>query len=238
MHATNADPGELDKFSTLASSWWDPLGELKTLHDINPLRLDWIRQRAGGNLQGLEILDVGCGGGLLTEAMAGEGASVTGIDLSEQALQIARLHGHESGIRAQYECISAEDLADREAGRFDVVTCMELLEHVPRPDSIVRACGQLVRPGGVVCFSTLNRNPKSFLFAIVGAEYVMRMLPRGTHSYDQFITPSELAAACRLADLQVGTLTGLTYQPLTRHYRLSNDTSVNYMLAARRPEAS
>ena len=234
MHAANADPAELDKFSAFASNWWDPQGDLKTLHDINPLRLDWIRTQAG-SLTGLRTLDVGCGGGLLAEALAAEGAQVTGIDLAKQALQIARLHGHESGIQVDYECISAEDYAQQHAGQFDLVTCMELLEHVPDPASVVRACARLVRPGGLVCFSTLNRNPKSFLLAIVAAEYLMRMVPRGTHSYEQFITPSELAAAARSAGLDVVTLSGMGYQPLTRQYSLTPDTGVNYLLAARRP---
>lgn len=235
MHSPNVNPAELDKFASLAASWWDPLGDLKTLHDINPLRLDWIREQAG-ELQGLHVLDVGCGGGLLSEAMAAEGATVTGIDLAEQALQIARLHGHESGVSVQYECVSAEDYAAQYPARFDLVTCMELLEHVPDPASVVRACGQLVRPGGTVCFSTLNRNARAFFMAIVGAEYVLRMLPRGTHRYEQFITPSELARAAREAGLDVAAVTGLQYQPITRQYRLSPDARVNYLLAARRPE--
>ncbi|HET8703632.1 bifunctional 2-polyprenyl-6-hydroxyphenol methylase/3-demethylubiquinol 3-O-methyltransferase UbiG [Castellaniella sp.] len=235
MHAANADPAELDKFSAFASSWWDPQGDLKTLHDINPLRLDWIRSQAGP-LEGLRALDVGCGGGLLAEAMAAEGAQVTGIDLAKQSLQIARLHGHESGVQVHYECTSAEDYAQQQAGQFDLVTCMELLEHVPDPASVVDACARLVRPGGLVCFSTLNRNPKSFLLAIVAAEYVMRMLPRGTHSYEHFITPSELAAAARAAGLEVSGLSGMSYQPLTQRYSLTTDTGVNYLMAARRPE--
>jgi len=230
----NVHPAELDKFSALASGWWDPQGELKTLHDINPLRLDWIRMQTG-SLEGLSVLDIGCGGGLLSEAMAAEGAQVTGIDLASESLQIARLHTHESGVQVRYECVSAEEFATREPGRFDLVTCMELLEHVPDPASVVRACGQLVRPGGTVCFSTLNRNPKSFLFAIVAAEYVLRMLPRGTHQYEQLITPSELAAAARSAGLEVATMSGLSYQPVTRHYSLTSDTSVNYLMATRRP---
>lgn len=234
MHAANANQAELDKFSAFASSWWDPQGELKTLHDINPLRLDWIRTQAG-TLNGLRTLDVGCGGGLLAEAMAAEGAQVTGIDLAKQALQIARLHGHESGVQVQYECISAEDYAQQQAGQFDLVTCMELLEHVPDPASVVAACARLVRPGGLVCFSTLNRNPKSFLLAIVAAEYVMRMVPRGTHSYEQFITPSELAAAARSAGLEVTRLSGMGYHPLTQRYSLTPDTGVNYLMATRRP---
>lgn len=235
MPATNANPAELDKFSALASSWWDPQGELKTLHDINPLRLDWIRSQAGP-LAGQQVLDVGCGGGLLSEAMASDGAQVTGIDLASDSLQVARLHGHESGVQVRYECISAEDFAHQNPGQFDLVTCMELLEHVPDPASVVRACGKLVRPGGLVCFSTLNRNPRSFLLAIVAAEYILRLLPHGTHQYEHFITPSELAAAARAAGLEVAALSGLAYNPLTRHYHLTADTAVNYFLAARRPD--
>jgi 2-polyprenyl-6-hydroxyphenyl methylase/3-demethylubiquinone-9 3-methyltransferase len=234
MPPINANPAEVDKFSALASSWWDPQGDLKSLHDINPLRLDWIRSQAGP-LGGLRVLDVGCGGGLLAEAMASEGAQVTGIDLARDSLQIARLHGHESGVKVQYECVSAEDYAVQQPGRFDLITCMELLEHVPDPASVVRACGQLVRPGGLVCFSTLNRNPKSFLLAIVAAEYVLRLLPRGTHQYEHFVTPSELAAAARAAGLEVTALAGLGYQPWIHRYHLTGDTSVNYFLATRRP---
>ena len=230
----NVHSAELDKFSALASGWWDPQGELKTLHDINPLRLDWIRTQAGP-FENKAVLDIGCGGGLLSEAMAREGAHVTGIDLAAESLQIARLHGHESEVKVQYECISAEDFAAQNPGQFDLVTCMELLEHVPDPASVVRACGQLVKPGGLACFSTLNRNPRSFLLAIVAAEYVLRMLPRGTHQYEQFITPSELAAAARAAGLEVTALAGLGYRPLTRHYHLTTDTGVNYFLAAQRP---
>lgn len=235
MHTANADQAELDKFSALASTWWDPQGELKTLHDINPLRLDWIRTQVG-TLANCRVLDVGCGGGLLAEAMAAEGAQVTGIDLAQQSLQVARLHGYESGVQVRYECVSAEDYAGQQPGQFDLVTCMELLEHVPDPASIVNACARLVRPGGLVCFSTLNRNPKSFLLAIVAAEYLLRMVPRGTHSYEQFITPSELASAARAAGLEVATISGIQYQPLTRLYRLSLDAGVNYLMAARRPE--
>ncbi|WP_322994514.1 bifunctional 2-polyprenyl-6-hydroxyphenol methylase/3-demethylubiquinol 3-O-methyltransferase UbiG [Castellaniella sp.] len=235
MHTANASPAELDKFGALASSWWDPQGDLKTLHDINPLRLDWIRDQTD-TLNQKKILDIGCGGGLLTEAMAAEGAQVTGIDLAKPSLQVARLHGHESGVQVQYECISAEDYASQHPGAFDVVTCMELLEHVPDPAAIVQACATLVRPGGLVCFSTLNRNPKSFALAIVAAEYLLRMVPRGTHDYQQFITPSELAAAARQSGLDVTNLCGIQYQPITRLYQLCQDTGVNYMMAARRPD--
>jgi 2-polyprenyl-6-hydroxyphenyl methylase/3-demethylubiquinone-9 3-methyltransferase len=234
MPPINANPAEVDKFSALASSWWDPQGDLKSLHDINPLRLDWIRSQAGP-LGDLRVLDVGCGGGLLAEAMASEGAQVTGIDLARDSLQIARLHGHESDVQVHYECVSAEEYAMQQPGQFDLITCMELLEHVPDPASVVRACGQLVRPGGLVCFSTLNRNPKSFLLAIVAAEYVLRLLPRGTHQYEHFVTPSELAAAARAAGLEATALAGLGYQPWIHRYHLTGDTSVNYFLATRRP---
>jgi len=235
MQTANADQAEVDKFSALASSWWDPNGELKTLHDINPLRLDWIREQAGG-LNGRRILDVGCGAGLLSEAMAIEGAEVTGIDLAGESLQVARLHGLETGVKVDYQQTSAEEHAADHPAQYDLVTCMELLEHVPDPASVVRACGTLVRPGGLVCFSTLNRNPKAFVLAILGAEYLLRMLPRGTHSYEHFIKPSELAAAARAAGLEPAALAGLEYNPLTRHYRVTRDTSVNYMMAARRPD--
>lgn len=231
----NVDPSELEKFSALATRWWDPESEFKPLHAINPLRLGWVRDIAGP-LDGLDIVDVGCGGGILSEAMAAEGAKVTGIDLATRSLTIARLHGLESGIKVDYREISAEDLAAEKPGHYDVVTCMEMLEHVPDPASVVRACATLLKPGGHAFFSTLNRNPKSFLFAILGAEYLLKLLPRGTHRYESFIRPSELAAAIRHAGLDVGPLTGLTYNPITRNYRLEADTSVNYLIAAQRPE--
>lgn len=233
--ATNVDQAELDKFSALASRWWDPESEFKPLHAINPLRLNWILDQAGA-LSGKSALDVGCGGGILAESMAKLGANVTGIDLAEKSLTVARLHGLESGIAVNYQAISAEDMAASHPAQFDVVTCMEMLEHVPDPASIVQACATLVKPGGWVFFSTLNRNPKSFLFAIVAAEYVLRMLPRGTHSYENFIKPSELAASVRKAGLATVTLSGLEYNPVTDLYKLSNDTSVNYMMATRREE--
>jgi 2-polyprenyl-6-hydroxyphenyl methylase/3-demethylubiquinone-9 3-methyltransferase len=224
----NADPAELEKFSQLAHRWWDPEGEFRPLHDINPLRLEWIDRHA--SLKGKSVLDVGCGGGILTEAMARCGATVTGIDLSEKALKVAALHLHESGLNITYEMVSAEDFAGRSAGAFDVVTCMELLEHVPEPQSMVAACARLVRPGGQVFFSTINRNPKSYLFAVVGAEYVLGLLPKGTHDYARFIKPSELARWCRAAALRAEELIGMTYNPLTRVYRLGNDCDVNYLL--------
>jgi 2-polyprenyl-6-hydroxyphenyl methylase/3-demethylubiquinone-9 3-methyltransferase len=224
----NADPAELEKFSQLAHRWWDPQGEFRPLHDINPLRLDWIDRHA--TLAGKRVLDVGCGGGILAEAMARRGATVVGIDLSEKALKVAELHLHESRLQITYEKVSAEDYAERNAGRFDAVTCMELLEHVPEPASMVAACARLVRPGGHVFFSTINRNPKSYLFAVVGAEYVLGLLPKGTHDYARFIKPSELARWCRASDLRGEELIGMTYNPLTRVYRLGNDCDVNYML--------
>lgn len=231
--ADNFDQAELDKFSALASRWWDPESEFKPLHAINPLRLDWIREQAGP-LAGRKILDVGCGGGILSESMARDGAEVTGIDLATRSLTVARLHGLESGVKVDYEEISAEDLAQRQPGHYDIVTCMEMLEHVPDPASVVRACATLVKPGGWVFFSTLNRNPKSFLFAIVAAEYVLGLLPKGTHSYENFIRPSELAAAIRQAGLQLTRMAGLGYNPLTKHYAINNDTSVNYLVATRK----
>ncbi len=231
--ASNVDQAELDKFSALASRWWDPESEFKPLHAINPLRLGWVQQHTG-NLTGKRIVDVGCGGGILTESMALAGADVTGIDLAEKSLQVARLHGLESGVKVNYQLVSAEDFAEGNASQFDIVTCMEMLEHVPDPGSIVQACSRLVKPGGWVFFSTLNRNPKSFLFAIVGAEYMLRLLPRGTHNYENFIKPSELAAAARRSDLSVTAMAGMGYNPITDHYSINNDTSVNYLMATRR----
>lgn len=226
--APNVDPVEIAKFSALAAKWWDPTSEFKPLHEINPLRLEWINQRAP--LAGKRVLDVGCGGGILTEAMAGKGAQVTGIDLAEKSLTVARLHQLESGAQVDYACISAEDLAAREPASFDVVTCMEMLEHVPDPGSIVRACATLVKPGGHVFFSTLNRNPKSYLFAVLGAEYILGLLPRGTHDYMKFIKPSELARFAREAHLNVQQWQGIGYNPLTGRYWLGTDTSVNYLV--------
>ncbi len=226
--APNVDPVEIAKFSALAAKWWDPTSEFKPLHEINPLRLEWINQRAP--LAGKRVLDVGCGGGILTEAMAGQGAQVTGIDLAEKSLTVARLHQLESGAQVDYACISAENLAAREPASFDVVTCMEMLEHVPDPASIVRACATLVKPGGHVFFSTLNRNPKSYLFAVLGAEYILGLLPRGTHDYMKFIKPSELARFAREAHLNVQQWQGMGYNPLTGRYWLGTDTSVNYLV--------
>ncbi len=230
----NADPQELQKFSDLAHRWWDPTSEFRPLHEINPLRLEWINARVP--LAGKTVIDIGCGGGILTEAMARKGATVTGIDLSDKALKVADLHSLESGVQVRYEKIAAEDMALREPGRFDVVTCMEMLEHVPDPAAIVRACAQLVKPGGKVFFSTLNRNPKAYLFAIIGAEYVLRLLPRGTHDFAKFIKPGELGQFIRNAGLNVDGVKGMTYNPLTRIYSLNQDTSVNYMIGASRGE--
>jgi 2-polyprenyl-6-hydroxyphenyl methylase/3-demethylubiquinone-9 3-methyltransferase len=229
----NADPKELAKFSELAHRWWDPAGEFRPLHQINPLRLAWIEGKA--RLAGKAVLDVGCGGGILAEAMARTGARVKGIDLAERPLKVAELHRLESGVAVEYEAASAEDLATREPGRYDVVTCMEVLEHVPDPSSTVRACAALARPGGQLFFATINRNPKSYLFAIVGAEYVLGLLPKGTHDYAKLIKPSELARWCREAGLDVEGLAGMTYNPLTKVYALGRDTDVNYMLHALRP---
>jgi 2-polyprenyl-6-hydroxyphenyl methylase/3-demethylubiquinone-9 3-methyltransferase len=224
----NVDPAELEKFSQLAHRWWDPHGEFRPLHDINPLRLDWIDERI--RLAGKRVLDVGCGGGILAEAMAQRGAHVTGIDLSEKSLRVAALHLLQSKLDVSYEHASPEAYAEQHAGTFDAVTCMELLEHVPEPASMVAACARLVRPGGHVFFSTINRNPKSYLFAVIGAEYILRLLPRGTHDYLRFIKPSELSRFARDAGLRAAELIGMTYNPLTRRYRLERDCDVNYLL--------
>jgi 2-polyprenyl-6-hydroxyphenyl methylase/3-demethylubiquinone-9 3-methyltransferase len=235
--SVNADPAELAKFSDLAHRWWDPESEFRPLHQINPLRLAWIEQLAGG-LAGKQVLDVGCGGGILADSMARKGAEVLGIDLATKALRVAQLHALEaqtSGVT--YREVAAEALAAESPARFDVVTCMEMLEHVPDPASVVAACSTLVKPGGWVFFSTLNRNPKAFLFAILGAEYVLNLLPRGTHEYAKFIRPSELASYCRRADLALEHSKGMAYNPLTRRYWLNQDTSVNYLLATRKVAA-
>lgn len=229
----NVDPLELQKFSDLAHRWWDPTSEFRPLHEINPLRLEWINARAP--LAGKTVADIGCGGGILAESIAQKGANVTGIDLSEKALKVADLHSLESGVPVRYELISAEELAAREPGQYDIVTCMEMLEHVPDPNAIVQACATLVKPGGHVFFSTLNRNPKSYLFAVIGAEYVLHLLPKGTHEYTKFITPAELSQFIRNADMTVDTLKGMSYNPLTRMYSLNQDTSVNYLVACTRP---
>ena len=233
MPVMNADPLELQKFSDLAHRWWDPTSEFRPLHEINPLRLEWINALAP--LVGKRVLDVGCGGGILAEAIAKKGANVKGIDLSEKALKVAELHSLESEVQVSYELIAAEALAAREAGQYDVVTCMEMLEHVPDPSAIVQACATLVKPGGRLFFSTLNRNPKSYLFAIIGAEYMLRLLPRGTHEYAKFIKPAELSQFARNANLEVQALKGMTYNPLTKIYSLNHDTDVNYLMACSKP---
>lgn len=233
----NADPAELAKFSELAHRWWDPDSEFRPLHEINPLRLEWVDGIA--SIAGRRVLDVGCGGGILADAMARRGAEVLGIDLADKALKVAQLHALEAGTRAvAYRAVSAEALAAEQPASFDVVTCMEMLEHVPDPASVVQACAALVKPGGWVFFSTIHRSLKSFLFAIVGAEYVLGMLPRGTHEYRKLIRPSELAAHCRAAGLDLRHTRGMQYNPVTRRYWLNDDTSVNYMFATCRPEAA
>ncbi len=227
--SVNADPAELEKFSQLAHRWWDPDGEFRPLHEINPLRLAWMQ--GFGELAGLRVLDVGCGGGILAEAMAGCRATVKGIDLSAKALRVAELHRYESLAAVEYELVSAEELAVRAPESFDVLTCMEMLEHVPDPASTVAACVRLLKPGGRLFFSTINRTPKAYLFAILGAEYVLKLLPRGTHDYARFIRPSELARWCRDAGVEPGAMSGMTYNPLNRRYSLSRDCSVNYLLS-------
>ncbi|NBS97076.1 MAG: bifunctional 2-polyprenyl-6-hydroxyphenol methylase/3-demethylubiquinol 3-O-methyltransferase UbiG [Betaproteobacteria bacterium] len=232
--STNFDTGELSKFQALASRWWDPESEFKPLHAINPLRLGWIEGLAP--LSGQHIVDVGCGGGILAESMARAGGVVTGIDLADRPLKVAELHRLESGVSVQYRRIAAEDLARAEPAAFDIVTCMEMLEHVPDPASTIRACAQLARPGGWLFFSTINRNPKAFLFAVIGAEYILRLLPRGTHEYDKFIKPSELVGSARTAGLDLVEMKGLTYNPLSQVYALHpRDVSVNYLVALRKP---
>ena len=228
----NADPAELDKFGELAHRWWDPNSEFKPLHDINPLRLDWIDKAIG--LPGKRVLDVGCGGGLLSEGMAVRGAEVTGIDLSEKPLGVAKLHLLESGQKVDYRKVAVEQLATEVPGAFDAVTCLEMLEHVPDPASIVAACARLVKPGGQVFISTINRNPKAYLFAVIGAEYLLQMLPKGTHDFARFIKPSELTRWCKQSGVEPDELIGMTYNPLTRHYALGRDTDVNYLVRATR----
>lgn len=230
----NVDAAEIAKFEELAHRWWDPHSEFKPLHDINPLRLDYIESHSQG-LQGKLVVDVGCGGGILSESMAARGATVTGIDMGETPLSVARLHRLESGIEVDYRQTTAEALAAERPGHYDVVTCMEMLEHVPDPASVIRACATLVKPGGQVYFSTINRNPKSFLFAIVGAEYLLRMLPKGTHDYARFITPAELAAWIRDVGLALHELTGMSYNPFNKSYRLGKDVDVNYLVACDKP---
>ncbi len=234
--AHNVDPSELRKFEELASRWWDPNSEFKPLHDINPLRLDYVEERAG--LSGKRVLDVGCGGGILSEAMAFRGAEVTGIDMGEAPLSVARLHQLESGVKVEYRQITVEALAEEMPGAFDAVTCMEMLEHVPDPASAIAACARLVKPGGKVFFSTLNRNPKSYLLAILGAEYLLRLLPKGTHDYAKFIRPSEMESWARRGGLQVKELTGMSYNPLSRQYSLGRNIDVNYLAYCIRPASN
>jgi len=224
----NVDPAEVAKFDALASRWWDPDGEFRALHDINPLRLDWIRQHV--ELAGTRVVDIGCGGGILAESMAMANATVTGIDMAEGPLAVARLHQHESGAVVDYRQATAEELAAAEAESFDVVTCLEMLEHVPDPVQVIEACAELVRPGGHVFFSTINRNPKSFAFAIVGAEYVLKLLPAGTHEYEKFIRPSELESWARPAGLALRDTIGMHYNPLTKDYSLGRNLDVNYLM--------
>lgn len=232
----NVDLDEVAKFEALASRWWDTENEFKPLHDINPLRTNYIKERAG--LDGKKVIDIGCGGGILSEAMAKEGAQVKGIDMGEAPLAVAKLHLEESKLDIDYERITAEEIAAREAGQYDVVTCLEMLEHVPDPASVIRACMSLVKPGGHVFFSTINRNPKAYLFAIIGAEYVLNMLPKGTHDYAKFIQPAELNTFARNAGLEVQHMTGLTYNPFTKVYKLNDkDVSVNYMMHTQKPTA-
>jgi|TARA_Y100001001_G_scaffold45536_1_gene40565 2-polyprenyl-6-hydroxyphenyl methylase/3-demethylubiquinone-9 3-methyltransferase len=230
MNQPNVDSGEIAKFNALAERWWDPNSEFRPLHDINPLRLNYIDERLG--LPGKRVIDIGCGGGLLSEGMARRGATVTGIDLGEAPLAVARLHAEKSRVEVEYLQVLAEEIAEQRAGEYDAVTCLEMLEHVPDPASVIRACAKLVKPGGQVFFSTINRNPKAFLFAIVGAEYVLRLLPRGTHEYAKLIRPSELAGWSRDAGLDVRDTTGMTYNPVTQVYKLNRDVSVNYLMHA------
>ena len=231
----NVDPLEIDKFSALAHRWWDPNSEFKPLHEINPLRLNYIDATAG--LAGKRVLDVGCGGGILAESMAAREAEVVGIDLSEKALKVAKLHLLESGLKVDYRLIAVEQLSQVSPQHFDVITCMEMLEHVPNPASTVKACAELVKPGGRVFFSTINRNPKAYLFAVIGAEYLLKLLPRGTHDYAKFIKPSELARYCRDAGLTVETVIGMTYNPFTQRYKLEQNTDVNYIISCKREAA-
>jgi|TARA_Y100001951_G_scaffold104954_2_gene118807 2-polyprenyl-6-hydroxyphenyl methylase / 3-demethylubiquinone-9 3-methyltransferase len=234
IESNNVDHAELAKFSALASKWWDPNSEFRPLHEINPLRLNWIDERVG--LKGKRVLDVGCGGGILAESMARRGADVLGIDLADKSLKVAELHKLETGVNnVNYRFVSAEQLATEEQETFDVVTCLEMLEHVPDPAQTIQACANLCKPGGWLFFSTINRNPKSFVFAIVGAEYVLNLLPKGTHEYKKFIKPSELAQYARLSKLDFSEIIGLVYNPLTKVYRLARDTDVNYMVACRKP---
>ncbi len=235
MSTTNVDPLEIQKFADLASRWWDPDSEFKPLHAINPLRFNYIREHSG-DLSGLKILDVGCGGGILSESLCKEGAAVTGIDMGDAQISVAKLHALETGLDINYQKIAVDELASTHAGEFDIVTCLEVLEHVPDPAAIIRSCKDLVRPGGDVYFSTINRNPKAWLFAIVGAEYILRLLPKGTHDYKKLIKPSELDNWMRAAGLDLCHITGMHYNPLRDTYRLGPGVDVNYLLHGKRPE--
>ncbi len=231
---TNVDSAEIAKFEAMASRWWDKGGEFKPLHDINPLRANYIDQRSP--VAEMKIVDVGCGGGILSESLAQRGAQVTGIDMGEAPLNVAKLHSLESCVEVDYRRITAEELAEQEAGQYDIVTCLEMLEHVPDPSSVIQACADLCKPGGTIYFSTINRNPKSYLFSIVGAEYLLKMLPKGTHEYNKFIRPSELANWIRHADLSLEHMTGMTYNPLFKNYKLTeHDVDVNYMVHCKKP---
>tara|TARA_B100001971_G_scaffold111696_1_gene102727 strand:+ start:147 stop:851 length:705 start_codon:yes stop_codon:yes gene_type:complete len=225
----NIDLDEVEKFGSLAARWWDKDSEFKPLHDINPLRLNYIKEQCGGSLKGKRILDVGCGGGILCESFALEGAEVVGIDLAEAGLEVAKLHLLESGLNVNYQKITAEEFAESNAETFDIVTCMEMLEHVPEPSSIIKSCSKLAKPQGKVFFSTINRNPKSYFFAIVGAEYVLNLLPKGTHNYEKFIRPSEIDRWARRNNLSINSIIGMTYNPITKRYKLEKDVSVNYL---------
>jgi 2-polyprenyl-6-hydroxyphenyl methylase/3-demethylubiquinone-9 3-methyltransferase len=227
--SNNVDHDEVEKFAVLAARWWDKDSEFKSLHDINPLRLNYIKEQCGGSLKGKRILDIGCGGGILSESLALEGATVVGIDLAEAGLEVAKLHLLESGFDIDYQFISAEDLSDSESESFDVITCLEMLEHVPDPSMIIKACSKLVKTNGRVFFSTINRNPKSYFFAIVGAEYVLNLLPKGTHHYEKFIRPSEIDGWARTNNLSVSSMIGMSYNPITKKYNLSDDVSVNFI---------
>ena len=229
----NVDPAELAKFDSFASRWWDREGDFRSLHEINPLRLDWIRQHV--KLAGSKIVDIGCGGGILTESMSAANATVTGIDMAEGPLAVAKLHQHESGAEVDYRQCTAEELAETEPEQYDVVTCLEMLEHVPDPSQVIRSCAELVKPGGHVFFSTINRNPKSFMFAIVGAEYVLKLLPGGTHEYEKFIRPSELEAWARNSSLELRSSIGMHYNPFTKVYSLGPNLDVNYLMYFQRP---
>jgi 2-polyprenyl-6-hydroxyphenyl methylase/3-demethylubiquinone-9 3-methyltransferase len=231
LHDANVDPAEIDKFQSIASRWWDRESEFRPLHEINPLRVRYIERQAGG-LAGKRVVDIGCGGGILAEALAAQGAQVTGIDMAELSLKVARLHLHESELEVDYQLISAEAFAEQHAAQFDIVTCLEMLEHVPDPAAIIGAAAQLLKPGGCLVLSTLNRNPKSFVLAILGAEYVLGLIPRGTHQYRRFIKPSEMAAQLRANGLAVRDISGISYNPLTRNYALGRDIDVNYLVTA------